>query len=332
MEINKFYKKYLKYKQKYLSLKNLPCENINQKGGDDELIDSEQENYIIEQEFPKPEPIKDSEDNFDQNIDYQINKHITNLTLILDKFDQLLKQNKDQSYYYNLENQVGQFITYLEKNDVPLDYSYVSVSDIEESLTKIRSELNHANLSKLYQTRNHIYKLNEINYPEILDWIINKYLIANAYDIEKLFKTSIFGFNKNYVIAYMVLLRFLIKNKFQLSLFNDNITYLSYFSLWTTLDSERNADEYIPIVVKLINEYIMSFPIKKVINIKHPEQEKENKSIFSNNLSPIQKIDRYDVKNKIVIYQSANTKSFERINYDDIKQILYNLFRIHKKE
>lgn len=347
MYTNNYYKKYLKYKEKYLNLKKIKIqnggadeeENIEDSNPDFDIQNQNDDTRIIN-ENEETKNINDNKNDNTINIDnleYQINKHINNLSYMVNQILSLItsyKQNKDEIVKQNLDMSINKLIKYLENNDIPLDYYNLNsydIDDLENMLGKLKSELFLENLDKLYKLRSHIYTLNEINYPEVLDYIINKFLIANAYDVEKLFKTSLLGFNKNYIIGYMVLLRLLVKNKFQLSLFDENITYLTFFSLWTSLNNQNNLDEYIPIITKLINEYIFAFPIKKVLLIKSPAEIEKSKTLrFSENYLEIPKLEKYDVKNKILVYESGETKSIDRINYDDIKQILYNLFRIRK--
>ena len=78
-----------------------------------------------------------------------------------------------------------------------------------------------------------------------------------------------------------------------------------------------------------------AFPIKKALLIKKPsefEQNKKNKQklleLESTELVNTQMI-KFDTKNKIFQYESGEIKEMEKINFEDLVKILFNLFRIY---
>jgi hypothetical protein len=293
MEQSKNYKKlYIKYKLRYLILKNANLHKMT--GGSNE---QSQIDFLI-------------------NLKNQMRDIINNKPIV----------------YETLQKLVNKFVKYLELNNIPFDYYGLSLDDIElfnNELNKMDSELTVVNLTKLYKLREYIYTIDENNMNDILDSIIIEFNINNENDIEKLFISSILGYNKNYVINYLVLFRYLIKNKKQLTLIDNNVSYLTFGSIFNTLDNSLNNEEYIPLLVKLIKEYINMFPIKKTLIIKNSaDLEKEYKNEYSNINKYIDLINSYDIKNDIIIYKSGKIKDTSKIIFNDLKQIIYSLFRI----
>jgi len=219
----------------------------------------------------------------------------------------------------NLTNKIS---NYLIDNDIP-----INIQSNEYNIVELKNQLQ--NIDKLYDIRTKIYSMDESNTNEILDYIIDQYKITSiSSHIEQLFTSNILGYNKNYIIFYMVLLRWLIVNKIQLSIKDNYISYLSLYSLTLCLDTRLNSDEYLPMILILIIEYINLFPIKKVLLIKTPKEIVKN-SIESNN-NTRQKLIKFDTKNKFLQYDSGNIKEANKLNFDDLILILYNLFMIVK--
>ena len=219
----------------------------------------------------------------------------------------------------NLTNKIS---NYLIDNDIP-----INIQSNEYNIVELKNQLQ--NIDKLYDIRTKIYSMDESNTNEILDYIIDQYKITSiSSHIEQLFTSNILGYNKNYIIFYMVLLRWLIVNKIQLSIKDNYISYLSLYSLTLCLDTQLNSDEYLPMILILIIEYINLFPIKKVLLIKTPKEIVKN-SIESNN-NTRQKLIKFDTKNKFLQYDSGNIKEANKLNFDDLILILHNLFMIVK--
>ena len=219
----------------------------------------------------------------------------------------------------NLTNKIS---NYLIDNDIP-----INIQSNEYNIVELKNQLQ--NIDKLYDIRTKMYSMDESNTNEILDYIIDQYKITSiSSHIEQLFTSNILGYNKNYIIFYMVFLRWLIVNKIQLSIKDNYISYLSLYSLTSCLDTRLNSDEYLPMILILIIEYINLFPIKKVLLIKTPKEIVKN-SIESNN-NTRQKLIKFDTKNKILQYDSGNIKEANKLTFDDLILILYNLFMIVK--
>jgi hypothetical protein len=91
----------------------------------------------------------------------------------------------------------------------------------------------------------------------------------------------------------------------------------------------NNMEDYLPFILKLIKDYIFSVPIKKILQIKKEEVNwhKNKISLKLNKVEPDYMVS-FDVKNNIFIYTSGTIKDSNNINFDDLIQILYNLFRI----
>jgi hypothetical protein len=219
----------------------------------------------------------------------------------------------------NLTNKIS---NYLIDNDIP-----INIQSNEYNIVELKNQLQ--NIDKLYDIRTKMYSMDESNTNEILDYIIDQYKITSILShIEQLFTSNILGYNKNYIIFYMVLLRWLIVNKIQLSIKDNYISYLSLYSLTSCLDTRLNSDEYLPMILLLIIEYINLFPIKKVLLIKTPKEIVKN-SIESNN-NTRQQLIKFDTKNKFLQYDSGNIKEANKLTFDDLILILYNLFIIVK--
>jgi hypothetical protein len=298
---------YNKYKLKYLKLKKQ-----NQYGGS----------------------ISEKSKDFAQLQLDRINNIINEIEDLLIKIKTL---SEDLSRYTNqINNLMDSLNNYLESNDMPIKingYPFFDLEELEEGLTKFKNELDIEKLKSKYKLRETIYSIDEKDYEKILDIIIEEFNISQLIDIEKLFTSTILGYNKNYIIGYMVLFRFLIKNQIQLSIINNNISYLTFNSIFTLLNNAFNNEEYIPIMIELINQYIKLNPIKKVIQIRNPpEIEKiygfNEIQIFGNINEKIDFIDSYDSKNKVIIYKSGIVKDEKKTNFDDLKQIINTLFRI----
>ena len=192
----KYKKLYLKYKQKYLQLQlQFPQINkINMTGGFD----------IISGQVAQ--------------LDYY-NEQINN---------SLKKSGEKTPELISLTNQLEQ---YLIEQDIPIDLkfnAYIS-NELTDALTKLKVLGSYESLSKLYELRNKIYSMDETNYLQILDYIIEYYKISSVKDIEKLFSSLILGNNKNYIIYYMVLLRHLIVKKIQFSVLEEYSPILSLY-------------------------------------------------------------------------------------------------------
>ena len=255
-----------------------------------------------------------------------------NINLLINLIEKIKQTNK--SNIIEINKLIQNITKIIEKNEIPINHFILSNDEeLDITLDEIKSQLNETNINKLLEIRKKIYTINEENYNEILDYIIEKFNISNINDIEKLFKLSVLGYNKNYIINYMVLLRYLIKNKKQLSILNNNITYLSLNSILHYLNQKYNDEEFNILIIKLINEYIKSFPIKKMLIIKNPPElinlftPKPLEDIL-NIKYKTELIDKYDAKNNFISYISGDIKGDTRANLDDIKQIINSLFRI----
>jgi hypothetical protein len=267
-----------------------------------------------------------------KQIIHQIGGYNHNINLLINLIEKI--KQTDKSNILEINNLIQNITRTIEKNEIPINHFMLSNDeDLDTTLDEIKSQLNETNINNLLETRKKIYTINEDNYNEILDYIINKFNILNINDIEKLFKLSVLGYNKNYIINYMVLFRYLIKNKKQLSILNNNITYLSLNSILHYLNQKYNDEEFNILIIKLINEYIKSFPIKKMLIIKNPP---ELINLFTpkplddilNIKYKTELIDKYDAKNNFISYISGDIKGDTRANLDDIKQIINSLFRI----
>lgn len=218
----------------------------------------------------------------------------------------------------------------IEIYEIPINlhgYPYLDLDELEEGINKIINETTIENLKDKYKLRDEIYLLDDKNYSEVLDMMITKFNINSPADIENIFQSTILGYNKNYIFGYMVLFRFLVKNKMQLSTVGNNISYLTFGSIFNSLDNSINDEEYISIIMELINQYIKIVPIKKVIQIRNPpEMDKIFGPVEIN--KKIELIDSYDSKNRVIIYKSGIIKDEKKAVFDDIKQILNTLFRI----
>ena len=182
-------------------------------------------------------------------------------------------------------------------------------------------ELNDNNAKELNSL---IHTIDIKNRDEILDIVIKQYDINNEKDIMKLFELNLIGDNMNYVIYYMVLFRYLIKNKKQLSLIDNHITYLTLYRLQSYLDFSLNDDDYLPMILDQIKNYIMVFPIKKVLLIKKATKS----NTLDNSMYNMKKTEMttYDMKNKVFIYDTGEIKDEAYMTYDDLIQILNNIF------
>lgn len=286
---------YLKYKSKYIKLKELEYSILNRHvmiGGDNliNLYKKSINNFIIEIE----NIILNTEKNTEKNI-----------------------------ILINLTNKL---LNYLIDNDIPINIQLngYNIIELKESIQELKNQLQ--NIDKIYDIRNKIYTMEELNMNEILDYIIDQFKITSISNIENLFTLHILGYNKNYIIFYMVLLRWLIANKIQLSFINNYVSILSFYSLKSCLDTQLNSDEYLPMILILLTSYINSFPIKKVLLIKQPKEIVKNITEFRNDTN--QNLIKLDTKNKILQYESGNIKEAIKLTFDDLFIILYNLFRL----
>ena len=228
----------------------------------------------------------------------------------------------------NLINLTNKLSNYLIDNDIPINIQLngYNIVELQESIKELKNQL--LNIDKLYDIRNKIYSMDELNTNEILDYIISQFNITSISNIETLFSLHILGYNKNYIIFYMVLLRWLIVNKIQLSIKDNYVSFLSLYSLISCLDTQLNSDEYLSMILILLIEYINSFPIKKVLLIKTPKEIVKNRLEFDTDTR--QKLIKFDTKNKFLQYDTGNIKEANKLNFDDLILILYNLFMIVK--
>lgn len=322
---NNYKNLYLKYKSKYLTLKS---SFINQRGGEESNLSISN----IEKFLEDLNGMRDA-------MEILINKIREIEPEFLTKNIYLWGNNINQpayEYVKKIKDVIDNFTIYLESNDIPIDYYNLDIfytQELVDSLESMKNDLTYDKLIEKYKSRQYFYTLDETNYNEILDAMILEYNINNEKDIEKLFRSALLGFNKNYIFGYMVLFRFSIVNKKQLSVINNNISYLTFHSIFSSLNNSLNSEEYIGILIKLIKEYIMSFPIKKLIIIKNPldfnkKFELKSEVTFYESNQKIDLINSYDAKNNLIIYKSGHIKSVDRIILDDLKQIIYTLVRI----
>jgi len=315
---NNYKNLYLKYKSKYLTLKS---SFNNQRGGnniDKYLEDLNEMRNEMEQLTNK---IREIEPEFSTKNIYLWGNNIN---------------QPAYQYVKTLQDLISKFNNYLESNDIPIDYYNLDLfytKEFVESIESMKNDLTYDKLTEKYKSRQYFYTMDETNFNEILDAMILEFNINNEKDIEKIFRSALLGFNKNYIFGYMVLFRFAIVNKRQISVINNNISYLTFLSIHSSLNNSLNSEEYVGILIKLIKEYIMSFPIKKLITIKNPidfnkKFELKSEVPFYELNEKIELINSYDAKNNVIIYKSGQIKGIERINLDDIKQIIYTLVRI----
>jgi hypothetical protein len=294
-----YYHKYLKYKAKYIALK-------------------------------KQSNIKSMHGGFDP-----VSEQITQLNNFIDQINNSVKKSGEKNP--ELISLCAQLEKYLVDQDIPIDLKFNPYvpSELEESLSQLKLVGTRDNLTKLYEKRNHIYSMDETNYVKILDWIIEKENISHVKDVEKLFSSLILGNNKNYVVYYMVLLRFLITKKVQLSVLESYSPILSWYGLKSCLATGLNSDDYLPLVLNLICEYINAFPIKKTLLIKKPSdfesdwKQKQKLLQLEAEEIPNNQMVNFDTKNKIFQYESGEIKSMDKIDFEDLVKILFNLFRIY---
>jgi hypothetical protein len=313
----KYYNLYIKYKTKYFKLK---VANKIQIGGYSDI----------------------NVDDIIETINKLINKIEETFIIIKEKDPdykfKILSWRDENIEKMEINKLVDELNKYLESNDIPLNFSgypFVNLEEVEDGIVKFKEILTKDNLENKYKLRKQIYSLDESNYNEISDSIIAEFDIREPKDVEKIFKSTILGYNKNYIIGYIVLLKFLIKNKIQLSTVDNPISFLSWASIFNSLNNLLNDEEYIGIMIGLIREYIKTFPIKKVIQIRNPpEMEKiygfKSSQLFEEISEKLELIDSYDSKNKVIIYKSGLVKDDKKTTFDDIKQILNTLFRIPK--
>ncbi len=294
-----YYHKYLKYKAKYNTLK-------------------------------KQSNIKSMRGGFNP-----VSTQITQLNNFIDLINNSVKKSGEKNS--ELISLCTQLEKYLVDQDIPIDLKFnpYVLSELEDSLTQLKQIGTYDNLTKLYGKRNHIYSMDETNYIEILDWIIQQENISHIKDVEKLFSSLVLGNNKNYVIYYMVLLRFLITKKIQLSVLESYSPILSWYGLKSCLATGLNSDDYLPLVLNLICDYINAFPIKKALLIKKPSdfesdwKQKQKLLQLEAEEVPNTQMVKFDTKNKIFQYESGEIKSMDKINFEDLVKILFNLFRIY---
>lgn len=311
-----FYERYLKYKLKYLQLKN----NIvlsNLVGGGENL-----ENEL--------EQLRDKIN--------QLEELVTRINLGTNEY--YLSQTEQQTVK-DINRKVNELVGFIRDNDIPIVCSSLEASDIQDIknvLNKMKENVSFEYLRNQYNIRNKIYTLDETNVDEILDYIITTFNIKSEQDISNLFSTNILGYNKNNVIFYMVLFRFLIVNKKQLTI-EMRLSFLSNLNIKLALNPINNSEEYLPLFIQIINNYIMSFPIKKIINLADTINPsliytlKEN-VIDLNLINKIKLIEKYNVKNKIIEYSNGNIKEITNADYNDLQQVVFVLYKIpvFKKE
>lgn len=211
-------------------------------------------------------------------------------------------------------------LEYIKEHNIPVMFlpDDDNISEFKNSLT---------NTNELYNMREKVYTLDLKNKDEILDYIIEQFKITNMMDITKLFESTILGYNMNYVIYYMVLLRYLIKNNIQLNIFDTKLSYMTQYSLEMGLDFTNNDEEYLPLILAMIKSYIFTFPIKKILQIRKEEVNwYKNKRSLKLNKKEVDTMTSYDAKNNIFIYSSGIIKDSAKIDYSDLIMIVSSLF------
>ena len=172
---------------------------------------------------------------------------------------------------------------------------------------------------------------NESNMNYVLDYAISYYKISNIQDVEKLFTSSLMGYNKNYLFYYMILLRWLTVNNKYLYVLKEKVSVLSYNSLYSYLNENINMDEYIPFIIILMNRYINHFKFDKPLEIKsYTTYEKLSKKTTNAEYHSEDDgivLTHYDSKNSALLYDYDIMKFASQITFNDIIAILYNLFR-----
>ncbi len=237
----------------------------------------------------------------------------------------------NQSHLHTLlkDNNIKELIHYIIKHDIPIMLLPIQDEETLDYINIDKYELLLDEIEDLYEVRKKIYTIDSSNIDEVLDYIIDYFNIKNEHDIIKLFNSTILGYKMNYIIYYMVLFRYLIKNNKQLSVSYNNVPYLSSYSLQTFLNMSNNMEEYLPLILKLIKDYMFSVPIKKVLQIKKEEINwHANKRLLKLNKIDPDYMVSFDAKNNIFIYTSGMIKDSNNISFNDLIQVLYNLFRI----
>jgi hypothetical protein len=164
------------------------------------------------------------------------------------KSEENTEENSEKNTEKNSEkniiliNLINELSNYLIDNDIPINIQLngYNIIELKESIKELKNQLQ--NIDKIYDIRNKIYTMEELNMNEILDYIIDQFKITSISNIENLFTLHILGYNKNYIIFYMVLLRWLIANKIQLSVIDNYVSILSFYSLKSCLDTQLNSD------------------------------------------------------------------------------------------
>jgi hypothetical protein len=213
-------------------------------------------------------------------------------------------------------------LEYIKEHNIPVMF----LPD-DDNIMEFKNSLTNTN--ELYSMREKIYTLDIKNRDEILDYIIEHFKINNIMDITKLFESTILGYNMNYVIYYMVLLRYLIKNNIQLNTFDTKLSFMTQRSLEMGLNFANNDEEYLSLILSMIKSYIFQFPIKKILQIRKEEVDwYKNKRSLRLNKKETDHMTSYDAKNNIFIYSSGIIKDSVKIEYSDIIMILASLFTI----
>jgi hypothetical protein len=131
----------------------------------------------------------------------------------------------------------------------------------------------------------------------------------------------------------MILLRWLTLNNKYLYVLKNYVSVLSYNSLRYYLNANINMDEYIPFIIILINIYINHFKFDKILEIKSytyfEKYERTHTTYVSDEMKKTDSIIlfHYDSRNSALLYNYDIIKVASQITFDNLIDILYNLFR-----
>jgi hypothetical protein len=353
-----YYNKYLTYKLKYLKLKNTQSGGTSEtlyKNHLDELIKlrNMMETIInkikelvpnfeninarqwasVNQSSVNQSSVNDSSVNQSSVNDSSVNDSSVNQSSVNDS--SVNDSKNDDVDIEDLADELAEHIidfrNYINENDIPLNYSNLNlwnengVKDVINFLMNSKKELTPEYLQKMYDIREKIYSMKLDKLYIILDYIIKEFNIKTGNDLESLFNSNLLGYNKNYIIYYMVMLRLMVNNKQKKY---DGLSFMVFNKLNQLLSNTKNDEEYLPLFSILINDYIKTFFKDGIIYLK-PFSNFEDKYFKKTKLleyeRKIPQLKSYDLNTNSVKYYSGFEKFLRSINFNDLKQILFNI-------
>jgi hypothetical protein len=294
--------KYLKYKAKYLELKKL---QYNMVGGNDdshlENLESHEKNSTEKiSKRPLPPKVNDS---MSKNIAKIIADSVEPINRMIEMNNQPLSDTMD------LESDEDTLYSYLKKHNIPL----ISYSE------KVTEE----QLQKNYNIRRKVNDMTKDTMYTVMGEIVDFFNIKQLQDIEKVYNSSIFGYMTNYIVGYMVLLAYLIKNKIQLNSKEAQLSFLKPSTLYSNMVERENDDEMIPFLVDMIQQYVFTVPIKKLVSIRYPIDK--NKTALIPDKTKIV-LTTYDAKNDVVYYDNGDMKETVKLNWRELVLLIQSIF------